>query len=143
MTDAWSGEVDADNGGGVVWCSDFLLAAVEESVGGGVVVFMLLLVSDGEHRHTDRHTCMWSGDVQRKNHKYNKIDDMLEIHTIALQIIVPFDLSSSRPSSHSVRTSKVRKPASLSRDADHIRLQFKVGSKSVLLALLVQCQYRV
>ena len=52
VMDVWSGEVDADNGGGVVWCSDFSLAAVEESVGGGV--FMLLLVSEEEHRRTDR-----------------------------------------------------------------------------------------
>ena len=61
--DAWSGEVDADNGGGVVWCSDFLLSAVEESVGGGV--FMLLLVSE-EHRHTDRHMHMVRRRSQRK-----------------------------------------------------------------------------
>lgn len=65
--DAWSGEVDTDNGGGVVWCSDFWLSAVEESVGGGV--FMLLLVSKGEHRHTDRHMHM----VRRCSKKNNNV----------------------------------------------------------------------
>lgn len=94
--DAWSGDV-ADSGDGVVWCSDFLLSAVEveESVGGSsVFVFMLLLVSEEEHCHTDTDMHLVRRCSKENNNVIIRSTTCWDIHY--RMIVFPFDLSSSR-----------------------------------------------